>query len=269
LLAIPIVNVFGFVAHSRYLPDRRDLNRSFPGSAQGSLAGRLAHLFLNEVVLSATHGIDLHTGGLGRTNYPQIRADLEDDETLDLARAFGVPLIINAGLRDGSIRKSAGEHGVPVLVYEAGEALRFDEPCIRSGVKGVVRVMRRLGMLASGGREVRGIEPVVIRASYWERAPRSGILRASAELGARVGAGEVLGIVSDPFGETEHPVLSRDGGVVVGRTTLPVVHEGDALFHIGRLKGTKVDADTLDAFQPGDDYEQGTTAELADEPPIV
>ncbi len=269
LLAVPIVNVFGFVAHSRYLPDRRDLNRSFPGSPQGSLAGRLAHLFLNEVVARADYGIDLHTGATGRTNYPQIRADLEDEETFDLASAFGVPLIINAGLRDGSIRKAAGEHGVRVLVYEAGEALRFDEPCIRSGVNGVVRVMRRLEMLSSKRREGRKIEPVVIRSSRWERAPSSGILRASTELGARVVAGEVLGVVSDPFGETEHPVLSRDDGVVVGRTTLPVVHEGDALFHIGRFEGTKVDADTLDAFQPGDDYEQGSTAELADEPPIV
>jgi len=269
LLAAPIVNVFGFMSGSRYLPDRRDLNRSFPGSAQGSLAGRLAHLFLEEVVSRATHGIDLHTGAIGRTNYPQIRADLEHPETLDLARAFGVPLIINAGLREGSIRMSAGEQGVPVLVYEAGEALRFDEPSIRAGVKGIVRVMRRLGMLAPERREPKAVDPLVIRSSHWERAPASGIFRASTELGARVTADEVLGVVSDPFGEQELPVTSRQDGVVVGRSTLPVVHEGDALFHIGRFEGTKVEADVLDAFTPGDDYDVGTTAEIADEPQIV
>jgi len=269
LLAVPIVNVFGFVANSRYLPDRRDLNRSFPGSPQGSLAGRLAHLFLTEVVTRANYGIDLHTGATGRTNYPQIRADLEDQETLDLASAFGVPLIINAGVRDGSIRKAAGERDVRVLVYEAGEALRFDEACIRSGVNGVVRVMRHLEMLSSKRREGKPIEPVIIRSSRWERAPSSGILRASTEMGVRVAAGELLGVGSDPFGETEHKIHSREDGVVVGRTTLPVVHEGDALFHIGRFDGTKVDADTLDAFQPGDDYEKGSTAELANEPLIV
>ena len=269
LLAVPIVNVFGFLAHSRYLPDRRDLNRSFPGSSKGSLAGRLADLFLDQVVSKATHGIDLHTGAIHRTNFPQIRADLDDEATRHLASAFGVPVIINAGLREGSLRATAGDLGVRVIVYEAGEALRFDETCIRAGVQGVVRVMRALGMLREARPARRPPEPIAIRSSRWERAPASGIFRAAVELGTTVEAGERLGEVCNPFGEDGVEVRSLEPGIVVGRTTLPVVQEGDALFHIGRTSGTKATADALDAFEPDVDYDKGITSELAGEPPIV
>ncbi|MDA1023296.1 MAG: M14 family metallopeptidase [Proteobacteria bacterium] len=269
LLAAPIVNVFGFLAHARYLPDRRDLNRSFPGSPQGSLAGRLAHLFLEEVVARSTHGIDIHTGAVHRTNFPQIRADLDDEETFNLARIFGVPIVINAGLRAGSLREQAGQHGVRVLVYEAGEALRFDETCIRAGLKGIVRVMRSLGMLPPSKRTQKLNEPIIIRNSRWERAPMSGVFRAILSPGADVRLGDHLGIISDPFGDTEMTVTSRSDGVIVGRTMLPVVNEGDALFHIGIYEGIKASADALDAFEPDDDYDTGATAEIAAEPPIV
>jgi len=269
LLAVPIVNVFGFLSLGRYLPDRRDLNRSFPGSPKGSLAGRLANLFLEEIVAQSTHGIDLHTGAIHRTNFPQIRADLDDKETLRLARAFGVPILINAGLRGGSLREQAGRMGVRVLVYEAGEALRFDETCIRAGLNGVVRVMRELGMLPPSKRIQKQNKPLVIRDSRWERAPISGLLRSITSLGATVRAGDQLGAISDPFGDNEVIVASRFDGVVVGRSTLPVVHEGDALFHVGLYEGTKVSADAMDAFEPDEDYDTGATAEISSEPPIV
>lgn len=141
LIAVPIVNILGFLNNSRYLPDRRDLNRSFPGRSSGSLAARLADLFIREIVSKATHGIDLHTAAIHRNNYPQVRADLDNPELERLARAFGVPLTINADLREGSLRAAAASIGVPVFVYEGGEALRFDELPIRSGVNGVVRCM--------------------------------------------------------------------------------------------------------------------------------
>lgn len=136
LVAVPVVNVYGLIHQSRYLPDRRDLNRSFPGSAQGSLAARVAHLLIDEIVRHCTHGIDLHTGAIHRTNLPQIRANLDDPETERLARAFGVPVLINATVRDGSLREAAAELGIPMLLYEAGEGLRFDEVCIRAGQLG-------------------------------------------------------------------------------------------------------------------------------------
>jgi len=165
LIAVPIVNVLGFLSQSRYLPDRRDLNRSFPGSAQGSLAGRLARLFLEEIVSKSTHGIDLHTAAIHRDNFPQVRANLDDPECERLAQAFGVPLVINTGFREGSLREAAAQHAVPVIVYEAGEALRFEENCIRAGVKGVVRIMRLLEMLPPTSRRPRGIKSLVIRSS--------------------------------------------------------------------------------------------------------
>ena len=269
LVAVPIVNLFGFLAGTRYLPDRRDLNRSFPGSDTGSLAGRLANLFLSEIVAKTDYGIDLHTGAIHRTNFPQVRADLDDAETAELAAAFGVPVVINAGLREGSLRASAGKHGARVLVYEAGEALRFDETCIRAGVTGVVKVMRKLGMVPARRGRNRAVEPLTIRNSRWERAATSGILRAAVELGGSVHKGDRLGAISNPFGENEVEVTARFDGVVIGRATLPVVNEGDALFHIGLYEGTKASADALDAFEPDVDYDSGATAELATEPPIV
>ena len=268
LIAIPIVNVFGFVSLSRYLPDRRDLNRSFPGSVKGSLASRLAHLFLNEIVAKCSHGLDLHTGALHRVNYPQIRGNLDDPEALRMAESFGVPVIINASLRDGSLRQAAADRGVAVVVYEAGEALRFEELSIRAGVKGVARVMRALNMLPVTKRRGKSVEPIVARSSTWVRAPASGILRASVELGKPVSQGTVLGLVSDPFGERELEVTSPSDGMVIGRTNLPLVHEGDGLFHIVRVEGRQVLAEALDAFTPEEEYEKGLTAELAEEPSL-
>jgi predicted deacylase len=268
LVAVPIVNVLGFVSLSRYLPDRRDLNRSFPGSTGGSLAARLANLFLTEIVSTCSHGIDLHTGAVHRVNYPQVRANLDDPESSRMATSFGVPVVINASVREGSLRQAALAQGVPVIVYEAGEALRFDEFSIRAGVKGITRVMRELGMLPMQRRTSPRIDPIVARSSTWLRAPVSGILRAEVPLGIHVSSGTRLGALSDPFGENETEVISPTDGIIVGRTNLPLVHEGDALFHIVRVEGTQVVAETLDAFIPEDEYEKGVTAELADEPAV-
>jgi len=237
IIAVPIVNIHGLINHSRYLPDRRDLNRSFPGSEKGSLAARLAHLFMKEIVSQSTHGIDLHTGALHRDNLPQIRANMDDEETEKLARAFDVPVMISSNLRDGSLREAAAEHGIPMLLYEAGEALRFDEISIRAGVKGIVNVMRTLEMLPpSRSKTKKHLEPVVARSSSWIRASDSGILRAMVPLGSRVKKNTLLGVVADPFGETEANIVSTFNGIVIGRTNLPLVNEGDALYHIARFE---------------------------------
>lgn len=250
IIAIPIVNVHGLINHSRYLPDRRDLNRSFPGSVKGSLAARLANTFMKEIVEKSSHGIDLHTGALHRDNLPQIRANLDDEETERLARSFNAPVIISSNLRDGSLRESASEYGIPMLLYEAGEALRFDEVSIRAGVKGIVNVMRELEMLPpSRSKRKQKIEPVVARSSYWVRAPESGILRAMIPLGARVKKNTLLGVVADPFGETEANVKAQYSGIVIGRTNLPLVNEGDALYHIARFEDIEEIEAKVDEFQ--------------------
>lgn len=269
LIAAPVVNVLGFLSQSRYLPDRRDLNRSFPGSPRGSLASRLARLFIDEIVARSTHGIDLHTGAIHRDNFPQIRGNLDDADTDYMARAFGVPVVINTGFREGSLREAAADRGVPVIVYEAGEALRFYEPSVRAGVKGVVRVLRALDMLAAKRRRRAEREPLIIRSSRWVRAPRSGLLRTASPLGGQVRKGDVLGVIADPFGQNEVEVPATSDGIVIGKTNLPLVHEGDGLFHVARHEGEQVVARSLDEFDPETEYESGLTSELAVEPPIV
>jgi len=267
LVAVPIVNVYGIIHHSRYLPDRRDLNRSFPGSESGSLAARLAYLFMQQIVSQCTHGIDLHTGAVHRVNLPHIRANLDHPETERLARVFGVPVLLNSSFRDGSLRQSADEAGIPILLYEAGEALRFDELFIRAGVEGIKNVMRGLGMLPLTRRwQEKLAEPFVAHSSAWIRAPESGMLRTLIALGAHVQNNDLLGMISDPFGETEVEVRAQINGVVIGRTHLPLVNEGDALFHIARFgkKGRFVAKHVEDFNQ-----EHQAVIENANEPPII
>lgn len=236
IIAVPVVNLFGFIGLSRYLPDRRDLNRSFPGSSTGSLAARLANTFLTEVVDNSTHGIDLHTAAVHRSNLPQIRACLDDAETSRLAHSFGVPVIIDANTRDGSLRQEVFERKIPMLLYEGGEALRFDTRAIRAGEQGILSTMRALEMLPPTKRKRTAADPYVARSSHWVRAPESGILRDRANLGALVHANQKIGKISDPLGDDEVDVVAQKRGVVIGRTELPLVNEGDAVFHIATFE---------------------------------
>ena len=235
IIYVPVVNAYGFVANSRYLPDRRDLNRSFPGHAEGSLASRLADTFMREVVARSDVGIDLHTGAIHRSNLPQIRADLGDERTRTLAGAFGAPVTLNANLRDGSLREAAGARGVPVLLYEAGEALRYDQASVRIGVRGVTRVMEELGMVARRKHKER--PAMTVGRSSWLRCPSGGLLRLSKRLGEPVEKGETVGIVSDPFGEHTDEIRADFDGIVIGRLNMPVVNRGDAALHVARLPG--------------------------------
>ncbi len=247
LLAVPVVNVHGFLDLSRYLPDRRDLNRSFPGSPKGSIASRTANTFVSEIVSKADFGIDLHTGAVNRSNLPQIRAVLDNEQTLEMAKAFGAPVVINSSIRDGSLRDCADERGMPMLVYEAGEALRFDEISIRAGVLGVLKVMRHIGMLPpSKTRKHR--EPLIADATSWVRAPSSGLVMPRVRLGARVKEGQSLALISDPIGSEQHSVDAKFDGIVIGRNNLPVAHEGDAMFNIAAFKSVARAEDNVEAF---------------------
>lgn len=250
LVAIPMVNVYGIIHHSRYLPDRRDLNRSFPGSKKGSLAARIADLFMTEIVEKCTHGIDLHTGAIHRSNLPQVRANLDDAETMLLAKSFHVPVLLNANLRDGSLREAASEFGIPMLLYEAGEALRFDEVSIRAGLRGILGVMRHMGMLPSSrNRKNSGQEPFVARSSQWVRAPRSGIFRVAKSLGEKIKLKDTLGSINDPVSNLEVPVVSPCNGLIIGRSELPLVHEGEAIYHIAQFEDNREVAEHIEIFQ--------------------
>ena len=266
LIAIPIVNVHGFITHQRYLPDGRDLNRCFPGSSKGALASRMANTFFKEIVHKCTHGIDLHTGARHRTNLPQIRADLSSDEVKSLAITFGVPAIIDSKIRDGSLREAGGDIGIPILLYEAGEALRFDEICVRAGVRGIVRVMRELEMLPKKPEKPGTKKNAIISSNTsWVRAPYSGILRTLVPLGGYAQKGSVLGIINDPLGETEYQVVAPQEGIVIGRTNLPLAYEGDALFHLAYYQQrSEAVYDQVEAFQERMDPESQPDMPLDD-----
>ncbi len=266
LVAAPVVNVFGFIHRSRYLPDRRDLNRCFPGSDRGSLGARIAGLFTREVLAHCTHLVDLHTGAIHRSNLPQIRGDVDDEAVADMARAFGLPVILGSPPLDGSLRHIAGTRGVPAIVYEAGEALRFEEQCIRAGVRGCLSVLRHLGMLPASRRESgsQQWEPVIARSSQWVRAEQDGVFRTHVALGAHVRKGDLLGVIGSPEGEGEIDIVAPAAGVLVGRNNIPLVNEGEALFHIARF-------DALGEVARGlEDFQSDLLEELSDaEPPVV
>lgn len=234
IIAAPVVNVFGFIAESRYLPDRRDLNRSFPGSRTGSLAARLAHLFMTEVVGRCDVGIDFHAGSDDRTNLPQIRANLDDPETRRLALAFGSPIIIHSKPPKGTLRAAALRKGKRVLLFEGGEPRRFSAEAVEAGVPGTLRVLAALGMIANGPGAAPAV-PLEARRTTWVRAARGGIFRLKTSLGATVRKGDLLGIVSDPTAGTGTPVKARTDGVVLGHTVNPLTHQGDALVHVATI----------------------------------
>lgn len=236
LIAIPIVNVFGFNDRSRYLPDRRDLNRCFPGLQKGSLASQLSYKFMKEIVAKSDYGIDLHTGSFHRNNFPHIRANLNDENTLELAKAFGAPVIIDANLRDGSLREAVSGLKIPMLLYEGGEALRFDEKVIDLGVKGILSVMKKIGMINSVRKNSQRVKPFIAKSSHWVRAAHGGIHISKCKLGKIVKAGDVLGEISNPFGERSTLVKAVENGIVIGKLMLPLANKGDALFHIATTK---------------------------------
>ena len=230
LIAIPVVNVHGFNTGDRYLPDRRDLNRAFPGSTRGSLASRVAHLVMDQIVSRCDYGVDLHTGSDHRTNLPQIRANLDDVETLRLAKVFGAPLALHSRIRDGSLRQAATEQGAKVLLYEGGEASRFDERSLKAGVGGVLRILAGTGFIDPVAPDA---DPTLIaRSSKWMRSGRSGIIQRDVQLGDMVVEGQVVARIHDTFGKKLGDVKSRASGLVIGHTQHPLVNRGDAIVHV-------------------------------------
>lgn len=236
LILIPIVNIYGVMTLSRYLPDRRDLNRSFPGSAKGSLAARLADTLFSKIFQHADYGIDLHTGAIHRSNLPQVRVNSKHLESLELAQEFGAPVILHSELRDGSLRHTADEKNIPILLYEAGEALRFDEKSIRIGVQGVVNVLRKVEMLPQNKRTAKTKNSLLTTSSKWIRTEQSGIIRTVKNLGDTVEKGEVIAYIDHPVTEEEFELHASISGIIIGKSQIPLVQAGDAIFHIAFYK---------------------------------
>ncbi len=239
VICIPIINIFGFLNFSREVPDGKDVNRSFPGSSQGSLASRVAYHLMQDVVKHIDFGIDFHTGGARINNVPQIRANLEvDEQSKNLAYAFAPPLILNAPYRDRSFRKEAHKLGKSILIYEAGESMRLRKNAIETGIDGALRVMEYTGMISSSPDPQW--DTVLIDKSSWLRARYAGIHHAFVRNGAFVTKGEVLGLITDPFGDFERKVKSPSSGYVIAINNNPVVNRGDALLHIGNTHQDKL-----------------------------
>lgn len=230
VIAIPLLNVYGFINYSRGLPDGKDVNRSFPGSRSGSLASRVAYTLRKEILPHVDIGLDFHTGGGAIYNYPQSRAFRDDPASIELAQQFGMPLLIQGGLVNKSLRKTAHEMNIPMIVFEGGESLRMDEFSIEEGLKGIQRVMVARKMIKGRNRKV---DNTLITAGKWLRASRSGMFKCLKVSGDRVKKGDVLGTISGPYGNFEVKIKAKRDGIIYGHNNQPVLNQGDACFHIG------------------------------------
>jgi uncharacterized protein len=248
IVLIPIVNIYGVMTLSRYMPDRRDLNRSFPGTKKGSLASRVAKVFFDEIVSKCDLGIDLHTAAIHKSNLPQVRTNLDNDFTYNLAKVFEAPIVLHSQLRDGSLRAEAQEKGIPVLLYEAGEALRFDETSIRIGVKGIVNILRELKMLPEVSKKKKYKNPIIARSSQWIRSTESGVIRTIKALGDMVKENEIIAYVDEPLGDESFEIKATFDGVIIGKSEIPLIQEGDAIFHIAQLKDLEIAENKMEYF---------------------
>jgi predicted deacylase len=230
VIAIPIVNVYGFIQNVRGLPDGKDINRSFPGVKGGSLARLLAHTLMNQILPKIDYGIDFHTGGSARANYPQIRCVLDDDTNRELAEAFEPPFVVDSSLIEKSFRKAAHKKGKHILVFETGESTRFDEQGIQEGIDGTLRLMESLNMKDKAPEATHDTE--YYHKTTWVRARYAGLFQPKIELGDKVTKKQVLGHITDPYGNERFKATAPQDGRVIGLNYAPVVHKGDALLHI-------------------------------------
>ncbi len=230
VIAVPIINIYGFLNFSRDVPDGKDVNRSFPGNESGSLASYVAYTLTNKILPNITMGLDFHTGGASRTNYPQIRFAGEDKNAAELAHAFAPPFVLKSPVINNSLREQAFKMGKSIVVYEGGESLRFDEFAISEAIKGAERVMKHFGMIRTAQKPRK---TVFLESSQWVRAEVSGLFRLIKRSGQLVKKGEIIGLINGPASRYEAPVESPVDGHIIGHNNIPVVHRGDALFNIG------------------------------------
>ena len=236
LIAVPVANRFGFDANDRYLPDRRDLNRHFPGEAKGNMASRIADQLFRKVVLAADCGIDLHTAAAGNTNLCHIRGDADVAPVKEIMRATGLPILVHGDGPKGSLRRAATEAGVPTVLFEAGEPGRFERHVVDIGHHAVLRVMAHLGMVPDSFRKPSF--QALIRQAHWLRVDHGGILDLRVEPGDLVTKGQHIGDLVDPFGRHVDHLVADRSGVVLGIATDPLANPGNAVVHIGEMAKT-------------------------------
>jgi predicted deacylase len=231
VICLPIINIYGFLNYSREVPDGKDINRSFPGNKNGSLASRVAWHVTHDIIPHLDYGIDFHTGGAMRTNYPQVRCMMEEKKNVELAEAFCAPFTIDSPFRPQSLRLTASKKGKNIIVYEGGESVRFDQYAIEQGIDGTLRLMKHLGMIDSAPQPTE--KNRIIWSGSWVRARTPGLFQPAVACGDMVRKDQLVGTITDPFAEFKEPVKSPASGHVVGLNNNPVVNAGDALLHLG------------------------------------
>ena len=236
VISIPILNVYGFINFSRYVPDGKDINRSFPGSTTGSLAARVAHFIDHNILPLIDFGLDFHTGGDNRTNFPQIRCDYKDKMSIELAKSTNAPFLVNSPLIPRSLRSAAFKRGKRILVYEGGESMRMDELAISEGIECAKNLLEHLGMSSTTENEVKDSSSIVISDSKWIRSKYSGIFHSEVSSGQIMEKGEIIGFITDPFGAFRKKIKMPVEGYIIGLNNTPIVHQGDALVHYGTEK---------------------------------
>lgn len=237
VICIPVLNVFGFLNQKREFPDGKDLNRMFPGSKNGSLASIFAYHVLEKIIPHVDYCIDLHTGGSDRFNSSQIRISKNDPELLDLAKVFNPRFIVPAPNRDKSFRQAATQLGKKVLLFEGGKSLDIHNRITMRGTNGIMKLMHHLQMrdFSTEIAEMSVFETIQIKESSWIRARHGGMFRFHVKDGAKVNKGDIIGSISDPYGQFEHQVKIPAEGYIIGLNHSPIVYQGDALIHLGRL----------------------------------
>ncbi len=236
IICLPVFNIFGFLNVKRELPDGRDLNRSFPGSENGSLAAQFAFHFMKEIAPHVDYVIDFHTGSAQRNNFPQIRCVLEDEKSMELARVFNPPFILNSSQISKTIRESISKLGKNMLLFEGGKTNNIEEMVVEEGINGVKRLLSHLGMRSFKIDISKDRIPIVLTESKWMRSPNSGMFQALVKNGERVSKNDVIGIVTDPYGKFERKVKSSTNGFIICLNESPVVYKGDAIFHIAKAE---------------------------------
>nr|WP_321227352.1 succinylglutamate desuccinylase/aspartoacylase family protein [uncultured Psychroserpens sp.] len=233
IICVPVVNVFGFLNMNRLFPDGRDLNRVFPGSANGSLASRVAHLVMKEIIPHVDFAMDFHTGGADRFNAAQIRITREEPRLTELAHIFGAPFIYYSNNINKSFRNACSKAGVPMLLFEGGKSFNIHDNITNTGVNGAKRVLHHLGMLNSKFKVSKPkTEAIIIEDSKWLRAKFSGMFKATAAINSYVKKDDVLGNITDPYGSFNHFVKAPNAGYIFNVNESPIIYQGDAIFHI-------------------------------------
>lgn len=246
LIAVPVLNVYGLMRGSRHLPESLAISGNFPGGANGNHAARLAHLFTTEIVEKVDYCIDLQTGFPNHTNLPMVYADTTDENSLDLAKTFKAPVISHFKFEEGTLGATIRKRGVPYILYEAGEAMRFDEPAIKMGTRGIMQVLRKLKMLPESKSSTKSPDSAITERCQWVRTAHSGIAHIKLKLGQLVKKGQLICEIQDPFGAKDTIKMhSPFEAIVIAKNNLPLVHEGEAVVQLALFDENKETASEI------------------------